>query len=835
MRVKICFFTRGFKMAYRFFRCYIITVLVLIGAGALAQQHAPPPPPTVQDCAGAIPVCQPVYTTTTSYTGHGNVYPEIRSNGVCPLCMDGEKNDVFYIITVQTGGLLKFKLTPNNPANDYDWELFNMTNADCADLYTLASQLTVSCNSYGVTGTNGPTGINTTLSNNQNCNGPGNTNGPAFNKDLPVHAGETFLLNVSNWSSTQQSGYTLDFSESTAQIYDNIPPVIDSIQQPISCSGASQLYFKFSENVKCNEVYQHPEKFTITGGTGGTYTVVSVTSVACSLGATQSPTYYLGVNPKMYGGSYNLNIVGVIHDLCDNAAVNQGYPFTLVEVNAPVANAGPDATIPYGTPVTLHGVATGGTGAKTFHWEPVALLSNPDVQNPVTSVPFPTTVFTVTVTDSIGCHDNDDVQINVTGGPLSVTAAADPNTICIGESAMISALTSGGGTGNYTYSWTSNPPGFTSTIANPVVYPATTTTYSVTVVDGNANASGNVTVNVNQLPFANAGSDISIPYGTNASLHGTAAGGSGNYSYYWISNPPGLSSNLQEPLFINLTATTIFSLTVTDLGTSCISDTSRVIVTVTGGPLNGAPIASPPVICKYASTTLHSMAGGGSGTYTYQWTSSPPGFTSTSADPVVTPSGTTTYNLLLDDGFNQHSSTVTVTVNPTPVIYLGPADTTVCVFDTVNLNAGNPGSFYYWSNGATTQSIKVGTTGIGYDIQNYKVKVTNTFTCSDSAEINVIFSYIACSGISEEMDGQVFIIYPDPTHGIITITGERIGSEIDLQICDLLGRYITGEKIRPGADQTFRKTVDLSGKPGGVYLIKMAGPTFVRVKKIILN
>src|ERR1035438_9240008 len=87
--------------------------------------------PTVQDCLGAIPVCQPIYSTTQSYTGHGNVYPEIHNNSACPLCMDGEINDVFYTFTVQTSGIFRFTLTPNNQNNDYDWELFNMTNATC--------------------------------------------------------------------------------------------------------------------------------------------------------------------------------------------------------------------------------------------------------------------------------------------------------------------------------------------------------------------------------------------------------------------------------------------------------------------------------------------------------------------------------------------------------------------------------------------------------------------------------------------------------------------------------------------------------------------------------
>jgi hypothetical protein len=159
--------------------------------------------------------------------------------------MDGEINDVFYTFTVETSGILRFTLTPNNPDNDYDWSLFNMTNHTCADLYPMAAQLQVSCNSYGVLGYNGPTGINTALSNGRNCNGPGTTNGPAFNEDVNVLAGQTYLLNISNWSSTNQSGYTLDFTASTAQIYNNIPPYIDSIQQTIIVPAHQTFMFAF--------------------------------------------------------------------------------------------------------------------------------------------------------------------------------------------------------------------------------------------------------------------------------------------------------------------------------------------------------------------------------------------------------------------------------------------------------------------------------------------------------------------------------------------------------------------------------------------------------------
>jgi hypothetical protein len=792
-------------------------------------------PPTVQDCAGAIPVCQPVYSTILSYTGHGNVYPEIHNTSVCPLCMDGEKNDVFYVITVQNDGILRFKLSPNNPSNDYDWELFNMTNAECSQLYNNASFLTVSCNSYGVTGINDSTGILSLWSNNKNCNGPFGTNGPPFNKDLTVYAGETYLLNISNWSPTQQQGYTLDFSSSTASIFDMTPPLIDSIQEQISCSGATELFVRFSENIKCGDIFHHPEKFSITGGSGGTHTITDVISDNCLSGAPQSPSCTLIVSPPLYGGSYILNIVGDIRDLCDNLMIQQGYPFQLTELNAPAAYAGNDTIIPYGAIVNLHGSGSGGNDPYTYHWEPASMLVDPNLRVPTTLNVNASTVFTVTLTDSIGCHGNDDVLVSVVGGPLVVGANATPTAICFGQSSNLVAIPSGG-SGNYSYSWTSNPSGFTSTLQNPVVFPDVTTTYTVAINDGYSNTENNVTVTVHPLPVANAGSNTSIPYGTNVTLHGSATIGSGSYSYYWTSSPAGYTSPLKEPTFINLTVTTVFELTVIDQVTGCEAAPVQVIVTVTGGPLGVNPVVSNPVICNGNSTQLFSTAGGGSGTYSYSWSSYPEGFASTEPNPVVSPDTTTTYYLFVSDGYNETNGSVSVTVNPLPTITLGPNDTlVVCVKDTVRLDAGNPGSVYYWSNGATSQSIRVGTAGIGYDLQKYSVKVTNQNNCIDSASIVIVFTYDACVGIIRNTEGPGIRIFPNPGNGLFTVRADNFAKAVLIEVYNLLGERTFKQEFEGSRGQLFERTIDLTDLAKGAYFLKLTSGEYSHMGKIIIN
>ncbi|MBE0647099.1 MAG: T9SS type A sorting domain-containing protein [Bacteroidales bacterium] len=79
--------------------------------------------------------------------------------------------------------------------------------------------------------------------------------------------------------------------------------------------------------------------------------------------------------------------------------------------------------------------------------------------------------------------------------PLVVEASAFPLEICTGDSSHLDVEASGG-TGSFTYVWTSDPPGFTSSLKDPWVYPIEHTTYSVEVTSGDIHESDSVTVTV---------------------------------------------------------------------------------------------------------------------------------------------------------------------------------------------------------------------------------------------------------------------------------------------------------------------------------------------------
>lgn len=269
--------------------------------------------PTSQDCPGAVPVCQDTFSQPNTFLGVGNIPNEIDPLRSC--LTTGERNDVWYTFTVQSGGLLCFTITPNSQGetgDDYDWAVYNLTQATCADISTNSS-LEISCNYDGRRGV--PTGPNGQT---------GGWNTPC----IPVNAGETYVVNVSNYS-RPQSGYTLDFSASTATIFDNVRPALRSVTAPASCP-VDTVVFDLSENVLCDTA--QAADFTLTGP-GGPYTVTGVNGASCGQGGNQEKSFSMTLSkPIQVGGTYEMCLVqgaGLVNDLCGNRAEPSCVSFTV--------------------------------------------------------------------------------------------------------------------------------------------------------------------------------------------------------------------------------------------------------------------------------------------------------------------------------------------------------------------------------------------------------------------------------------------------------------------------------------------------------------------------
>ncbi|MBU0488012.1 MAG: PKD domain-containing protein [Bacteroidetes bacterium] len=453
--------------------------------------------------------------------------------------------------------------------------------------------------------------------------------------------------------------------------------------------------------------------------------------------------------------------------------------------NSPVVNAGTDQEIPSGTATSLAGLATGGSGSYSWSWEPSASLVSANVQNPTTVVLTDTTEFFLTVTDNTtSCIGFDTVVVNTTASTLAVSVSATPTTVCAGTQVQLSSSPSGG-TGSYTYSWTSNPAGFTSGSQNPTVSPTASTTYYLTIDDGSGTESSSVTVSVLPLPNAVAGSPQDVCYGGSVLL--TANGGT---DYHW-SNGAYTATTSVTP-----SATTTYTVTVSN-SQGC-SATDAVSITVLTLPdVDAGPDTS---ICLGESITLTP-----SGALTYSVIPSV-----VMPAMVATPSVTTTYTITgtAANGCSA-SDNVVITVLDVDVVagFSSLATGTNVDFTNTSTNA----STYWWDFGDGTTSAlhdpshDYGQSGI------YTVTLIASNPCDQDTTTALIDITV---GISELRNGGI-LIYPNPAGDHVMIETES-SERIEVQIFDVAGR-----ELMSVSSEEFPHRISLSALASGFYLLKV--------------
>jgi len=279
-----------------------------------------------------------------------------------------------------------------------------------------------------------------------------------------------------------------------------------------------------------------------------------------------------------------------------------------VNVNAlPNAAINGPASVCSGLPATLNA-----SGGNSYAWAN-GLGSNAQIN----VSPTGNTTYTVTVTDGSGCTKVASQTINVTG---SATASISPATAAICNGGSIALTATGGGT----YAWSNS--GNTALIN---VSPAQSTTYTVTVTNGNCTTTASRLVTVNALPNAAINGPASVCSGLPATL--TASGGN---SYAWAN---GLGTSAQ--INVAPTTNTTYTVTVTN-GNGCTKVATQTINVTSSAT---ASISGSTRICTGQSATL--TANGGN---TYAWANG----LGSNAQVSVSPASTTTYTVTVSVGAN---------------------------------------------------------------------------------------------------------------------------------------------------------------------------------------
>ncbi|MEI7595565.1 MAG: PKD domain-containing protein [Bacteroidota bacterium] len=338
-------------------------------------------------------------------------------------------------------------------------------------------------------------------------------------------------------------------------------------------------------------------------------------------------------------------------------------------------------------------------------------LTNNKTVNPTATAWYVATITNGTVT----CKDSVQVTVSTT---LVANAGTDIAT-CPGVNSTLSASPANA----TSYSWTSNPAGFTSNVANPIVNPTATTTYIVTVNNNGCTGTDQVVVSMSPSLTVNAGNDLTTCPGVNTTLSASPANAT---SYSWTSNPAGFTSSIANPV-VNPTATTTYIVSVNNNG--CSGSDQIVINMASSLTVNAGSDVS---ICPGSNSQLNASPANAT---SYSWISNPAGFTSNIANPLVTPTATTTYSVSVNNNGCSGLDDVIVTIRNLPTISAG-SDVSICAGTQTILTASN-GSTYKWSyNNMQTPSITVNPSVES----SYTVTGTDSYGCSNIDQVIVFMN-----------------------------------------------------------------------------------------------
>ena len=516
---------------------------------------------------------------------------------------------------------------------------------------------------------------------------------------------------------------------------------------------------------------------TITGLGGGTYTVTVIDSISgCSATGTTTIIDPAIITDSIYstgtpctgngfavvfasGGtgaySYSWNTIPpTLNDTVSGLSAGT-YQVTITDANgcsttdSVAVSTGPGSVV-----VTIDSVsslncytdttgyasvsATGGTPGYTYVWNTIPVQTGPVAIN------LPPGLYTVTVTDSVGCSSTQNANV-VSPPAINLTGSSTPAGCNLADGSA--SVTVSGGLPGYTYSWD------TLSVTTPTLNNVPAGIYTVTVVDtNNCTSTLDVAVSNTAIPAPNV--NVSGQPLCNGDANATAIiipqGGTAPFTFTW----DGASSN---DTITNLAAGSYIAGVTDSAGCSSFF---TVIITQPA-VLNINFVATNPSCFGDSSGGAVVSPVGGTFPFTYSW--SPIGGSDSSATDL--PPGS--YTVTVTDA-NNCTATASTTITTTAQIFVNVTDSVNASCHGSNdasidltVSGSDPFTFNWNQGEAFTEDL------VNIDAGPYTVVVSDVIGCTSSLTVNISqppaipvdagVDTAICSGVSEyQLDANLF-------------------------------------------------------------------------------
>ncbi|MCX6277244.1 MAG: T9SS type A sorting domain-containing protein [Bacteroidetes bacterium] len=335
---------------------------------------------------------------------------------------------------------------------------------------------------------------------------------------------------------------------------------------------------------------------------------------------------------------------------------------------------------------------------------------------------------------------------------------------------------------------------------------------------------------------------------------GTLAAGTGNHlvtggTKYVTQNSAGSTSSTVTWSF-TWTAPSTGTGVVTFYGAFTVAKANTKLSTLivsenTALPLSATASATPSQVCAGQTVQLNVAAVGGSGSYTYQWTSIPPGFTSSIQNPTVIPTVSTQYIAQVSDGAGSVDAPANVTVTQPATAFAG--DDTTCAYITTSVPLGgiaaNYSSVAWATNGTGTFTAPASLTGEYLpgtaDKDGGIVELSLTAFPQSPCSANVvdlrIVHFDAPTGKSEVVgSSMVFSISPNPSDGRFALhVNYSVDEPFNLTISDVSGVKVLAKSWN--STMNLQEELNLTDYPKGIYFVQISNDHFSAVRKVIIK